>query len=96
MDELLTSNITVGELNEFRRLRQQHIVHGIGTVKDRARYRELMYRTDDFIKTLPLRERQVMSLLYLQGKSVVYVSLALHYSDRQIRRIKKKSLEKAK
>lgn len=86
--------ITRSELIELRRLREHHLTYGIGAICDPQRYKDLMKRASDFIQTLSGQEKTVMECLFLHGKSVIWTSVAIHYSERQIRRIRKKVLDR--
>ncbi len=88
--------ITKIELNELCELRSNHLRRGIGAIKDIDRYGDLLRRASEFILKLPTEEAIVMEALYLHGRSVIWVSMSLHYSDRQIRRIRKRVLDKMK
>lgn len=88
--------ITRNELQELRELREHHLTYGIGAIRDVQRYRDLMKRASEFILTLPGEEESVMECLFLHGKSVIWTSMALHYSERQIRRIRKRVLDRLK
>jgi hypothetical protein len=85
--------ISKNELIELRELRERHLTYGIGAIRDVQRYRDLMRRASEFILSLPREEESVMECLFLHGKSVIWTSFALHYSERQIRRIRKKVLD---
>lgn len=86
--------ITRSELIELRELREHHLTYGIGAIRDPQRYKDLMKRASGFIQTLSGQEKTVMECLFLHGKSVIWTSMAIHYSERQIRRIRKKVLDR--
>ena len=86
--------ISKAELKELRELRSNHLIRGIGAIKDIERYRDLLHRATDFIKTLPKNEAIVIEALYIHGQSSICVGMILNYSDRQIRRIRKRVLDR--
>lgn len=86
--------MTRTELAEFKILRIKHLKHGIGAIADIERYLYLLSAVRGFISALPTTERYVMELLYIHGHNPVYVGIVLHYSDSQVRRIRRRALDR--
>lgn len=80
--------MTRSEIMEFRRLRRRHIMHGIGSISDVRGYMRLARDAEEFIHGLADDcERKVMEEIYLRGMTAIEASMKLYYSERQLRRI---------
>lgn len=86
--------INRAEFNELRELRLRHLRYGIGSIENKERYLDLIHRAGEYIKTLTGDERKVIEFIYIQGRSEVWTSMYLYFSDRHVRRIRKKALDK--
>lgn len=76
-------------------MRKAHYIGGIGKVDDIPRYRYLENAVEIFVGSLSNEEeRRVMELLYLQMRSGVATAMLMHYSERQIQRIRARVLER--
>lgn len=87
--------LTRHELAEFCAMRKNHYIRGIGSIDDAPRYRRLESAAEEYIQGLTdADERRVMELLYLQLRSVVAAAMLMHYSERQVQRIRARVLSR--
>lgn len=82
-------------LSEFRTLRLRHLKYGIGEIDDIERYKRMTAEVWEFIDSLSdISERRVMELLYIHGRGSTYAGIVLHYSESQVRRIRRRVLNR--
>lgn len=82
-------------LSEFRTLRLRHLKYGIEKIDDIESYRRMTAEVSEFIASLSSsRERRVMELLYIHGRGSAYAGIVLNYSESQVRRIRRRVLNR--
>ena len=87
--------MTKAILAEFRTLRLRHLKYGIGKIDDIEGYRRMTAEVREFIDSLPdIGQRRVMELLYIHGRGSTYAGIVLNYSESQVRRIRRKVLDR--
>ena len=87
--------MTRAELIEFRRLRWRCIKAGTGRIARSRRYKDLYLDFWMSAEELDGIQREIYVAYYHDARSIVYIAMRLNYSERSVKRIKRKAVEKA-